>query len=141
MRWIFPARLPDLRDFPDPVHDGDTLWLTLDRGYGDRSNHADRLRLVFAPELKEPGGPETYAAALEWVYRYAQPSDRWPLAVETFTTKTGNDITTFGRYVAMVYAGDPEDVRTRESALPCLNRSIMAYLASHPEWGGGTGSV
>ena len=138
MRWIFPVRTPDPRDAEHPVHDGDTLQVTLDRGYGDRSNHAERLRFVFAPELKDPGGAETYAKAVEWVYRFGGGSG-WPMSVETFTTKTGNDIMTFGRYVAMVYAGDPEDVRTREASLPCLNRFILEFLAQHPEWGGGTG--
>lgn len=140
MRWIFPARVPDLRDFSKPVHDGDTLWLTLDRGYGGRQNHDERLKLVHAPELKDPGGPEVHQFVLGWIAVYADPTDKWPLCVETFTTKTGNDIMTLGRYVAMVYAGDPEELRAGKS-LPCLNADIDGYLAQHPEWGGGIGSV
>lgn len=140
MRWIFPARVPDMRDFSAPVHDGDTLWLTLDRGYGDRTNHAERLREVFAPELKDPGGPEVHQFVLGWLAVHAPMSAKWPLSVETFTTRTGNDILTLGRYVATVYAADPEDVRAG-TAGPSLNTAVSMYLAAHPEWGGGTGSV
>jgi hypothetical protein len=138
MRWIFPARIPDIRDFSAPIHDGDTVWLTLDRGYGDRTNHDERFKLTSAPELKDPGGPETHQFVLGWLSVYAPPLVKWPLAVETFTTRTGNDITTLGRYVAMIYAGDPEQVRTNEAGLPCLNRAVNEFLEGHPEWGHGT---
>lgn len=138
MRWIFPARLPDRRDFSAPVHDGDTLWLELDKGHRDATIKDSRLKLAYAPELNQPGGADAHAWVMAWLLRHTEDGSGWPLAVETFKTKTGNDVQTLGRYVGMVYAGDPEDVRTRPDT-PCLNLELNAWLATHPEWGRGIG--
>lgn len=144
MRWIFPARLPDERDIKGPVHDGDTLWLQLDKGHRDGKIIDDRLKALFAPELKHVGGPETQQQVLTWLAEHdallPNLTNPWPLAVETFRTAGRNDVKTLDRYVAVVYAGDPDDVRAGKP-LPCLNTDIALWLKTeHPDWGGGTGA-
>jgi hypothetical protein len=143
MRWIFPARLPDIRDFRLPVHDGDTLWLTVDKGHRDAKVMDNRLKGLYAPEVGHPGGAETHAQVLAWLATHgALVEDTfrpWPLAVEHFKTRGANDVQTLNRWVAMVWAGDPDDVRAGKP-LPCLNTDIALWLhMEHPEWGGGTG--
>lgn len=150
MRWIFPARLPDTRDLKRPVHDGDTLWLQLDKGHRDQKAIDNRLKGLFAPELKDTGGPETTAEVMAWLARNGafMPDARrpWPLCVETFKTRWnpetgdgGNEVKTLDRWVSVVYAGDPADLWAGKP-LPCLNTDITLWLhEQHPDWGPGTG--
>jgi endonuclease YncB( thermonuclease family) len=144
-RWISPAQALDL-GLSASVHDGDTVWLTLDRGFRDFTTKDLRLKGVYAPELSQPGGAETRSFVIDWLQEAAILSANvtpWPLSVETFKTRTGNDVQTLNRYVAMVYAGDPEAVRAGPgfAQVPCLNRDVIAFLAAHPEWGHGIGSI
>lgn len=128
MRWLWAARLP--ADVEQPVHDGDTIRLELDVGFGQRAIYPLRLQGVLAPELRTPGGAETREFVRLWLLR--RDSGQWPFVVETFRTRTGKDLTTLERYVAVVYGAS--------SPLDELNESITLWLRQHPEWGGGTGS-
>ena len=104
-RWLFRARLPDPADVPDPVHDGDTITLLLDRGLdGSKTDTPLRLRRVFAPELAQRGGSECRAEAQHWLAQHS--STRWPLVVETYRTSTDlHSKATLARYVAEVTSG------------------------------------
>lgn len=135
MRWLWAARLPD---GTDAVHDGDTVRLELDLGFSQRGTYALRLKDVFAPELRQPGGVECRQFVRTWLadgyYDDGQPrySDDWPLVVETFRTKTGRDLTTLERYVAVV--------SRRDSSFNNLNEDIQLFVKDHPGWGGGIGA-
>lgn len=125
-----------MRDFAAPVHDGDTVWLELDKGHRDQSTKDIRMRWVGAPELKDPGGEDVHQFVIAWLDRYSD--SRWPLSVETFQTTGDNDVMTLNRYVGAIYYGDPEAVRARALLLPCLNNDVQWYIAEHG-WGHGIG--
>lgn len=140
MRWVRRARIPDPRDFSDPIHDGDTLWVTVDRGERDHQDLDIRLRFVFAPEIDEPGGIETKIQLLALVGGFKDP---WPFSLETFYTKTGNPIRSLDRLIGILWVGDPDDIRSRPTGSvlsDSINVKLMAFLSLHPDWGGGIGS-
>ena len=58
----------DKRAYVTNVHDGDTITVTLDQGFGDLKEGM-RLRLygVFAPELSQEGGNATRDFVLAWL--------------------------------------------------------------------------
>lgn len=126
MTWR--ARLPRPDDIPDPVHDGDSLWLESDQGDWYRKVRDCRLSNVFAPELKQPGGPECREFVRAWIAKWNV--GRWPFSVDTLQTGKGLDITTFGRYVTVVWNAD----RTAQ-----LNAEIQAFVTANG-YPGGTGS-
>jgi endonuclease YncB( thermonuclease family) len=126
MTWR--GRLPDVRDIPNPVYDGDTLWLCTDQGDWYRKVRDIRLENVFAPELKQVGGPECRRFVIDWLARYG--FGRWPYSVDTLQTSTGNDIRTFNRYVCQVWNSD----RTES-----LNLAVTEYIRQNG-YPGGTGS-
>lgn len=109
------------------VHDGDTLTALTDVGGGITWTINVRLLGVFAPELKEPGGPETRQFVLDWI---AKQPGKWPVVVTTARTKTDKDALTFDRYLGTVTSLDGTD---------SLNLAVMAFVAEHG-YGGGTGS-
>lgn len=140
MRWVRPARLADQKDISEPIHDGDTLWMEVDRGERDHQLLNIRLRFVFAPESDDPGGFETRN---ELVRLVSKVSGNWPFALETFYTKTGNPIETLGRTVGIIWVGDPDEIRSRPTGsvlFDSINIQVMTFLSLHPEWGGGIGS-
>ena len=126
MQWRGRMVRPD--DIDQPVHDGDTLWLETDQGDWYRKVRDIRLKDVFAPELKQPGGPECRRFLADWLFRW----DRWPwpFIVRTYRTSTGRDLLTFNRYVSVVYSRD---------LASCLNTEIQAFVTDNG-YPGGTGS-
>jgi len=97
----------DYRAAITSVHDGDTISASLDRGLGD-IREAMRIRLlgVYAPELTQPGGPETRQFVVDWLARYALPV-RFPFVVTTARgPRSDREITTLERYVAVVESLD-----------------------------------
>lgn len=101
MRFIYPARLPDPRDFPDPVHDGDTLWLQIDRGRRDKTDVDSRLEDVLAPELSQLGGLEARSWVQAWIQQFN--TGKWPFLLEMIRVRDqSHEITTFERYVVQV---------------------------------------
>jgi hypothetical protein len=142
MRWLFPARLPDERDFSQPIHDGDTLWVEMDKGHRDKSMKDIRLKGTKAPESGKPGGEDTHQFVLSWAARFGAYGNRmtpWPLTAETFKTNTGNDIQTLNRWTGMVWVGTPDQVRAGRW-VACLNTDITDWLRTQdPTWGGGIG--
>lgn len=128
MEWEYrwKSRMPRPDDVAEPVHDGDTVWLELDRGLDfDRTIKSFRLRDVFMPEIRDPGGQESriYLAGL-----LAAGQGKWPSVVQTFKTSSGRDRTTLERFVAEVTVGDMS-----------VNAELRKFIAAHPEWGGGIG--
>jgi hypothetical protein len=75
----------DYRARPLEVLDGDTIRLEADLGYYARHRVDIRLLDVHAPELREPGGPETGAFVQEWLEQLA--AIEWPLAIHTQITR------------------------------------------------------
>ena len=121
----------DKRAFVTSVHDGDTLTATLDQGFGDLKE-AMRIRLLgtFAPELTQPGGPETRQFVVDWIARYALIPLRFPFVVTTARgPKSDREITTFERYVAVVETLDHSHN---------LNLDVQAFVTAQG-YGGGTG--
>jgi hypothetical protein len=126
MRWR--ARLPRADDVAQPVTDADTLWLETDQGDHDRKLRACRLWGVWAPEMKDTGGPECRAFVAAWVD--AHHVGRWPLWVDTIQTSTGRDVLTYNRFVTVVWNGD----RTRQ-----LNVDVHEFITQRG-YGGGIGA-
>ena len=117
--WDRRARIPE-------NHDGDTITAELDQGFGDTKTITVRLAGVFAPELKQPGGPETTAFVHDWVT--SRSSGSWPFVCTTVRTRTDHEVETLGRYVAYITCG-------AES----LNDAITEFIAARG-YGGGIGS-
>lgn len=112
------------------VDDADTLVILADQGFSGRQEEAIRLADVSAPELRDPGGPESKAFTEAWLALL--PVRRWPLYVmtEPNTNPEPTERRSFVRYIGTVY--DYADRRR------CLNIELAAFLAGHPEWGSGT---
>ena len=134
--------------------DGDSIWVTTDRGARVRTEDELRLLDVRAPELlaavdphdmwsrtvggrpmrlpvgAELGAMETKAFVDDWFAR-CDRTRRWPLYVFTVpnTLREPEEKRTFNRYLAVVY--DIAD-QTR-----CLNADVRWLLSQHPEWPSG----
>lgn len=133
MHWA-RARVPLPEDVAEPVHDGDTIWLQIDRGFRDHSIRDLRLYGVFAPELKQlPGGPDTRDYVTGWLRAASAdfPDKTWPLQVDTIRISSDDhEATTLERYLAIVWNAD----HTK-----CLNDDVRAYVKANG-YPGGTGS-
>lgn len=131
----------DYRAVLTRAYDGDSFWVLNDTGGTFRWEPELRLLGVHAPELKDPGGPETRDFVNDWFAR-CDPRRKWPLYVATTLTKTfePNQKTTLSRYLAVVwhFHGDPL-VKPYDPAAS-LNEAVDQFLAGHPEWGGGSGA-
>ena len=126
MRYPTPARW---RARVVEVHDGDTVTVLLDRGMDDQSTRAIRLRDVHAPELTQPGGPETRRFVIDWVGSHGDGTD-WPFLLETFRTPRSDvDVRTLSRYVGVLSSA------ARES----LNVAVQAFVTARG-YDGGVGS-
>lgn len=122
------------------VHDADTLRLVLDTGFDGRHEPDLRLLGTYAPELRQPGGPEMRAVALNWVTEWTEGAGKdlqWPFWVQTVQTTAlveAKQRTTLGRFVATVWRYDG-----RYTVGDPLNDVVNADLEKHPEWGHGIG--
>lgn len=112
-------------------HDGDTVRMVLDQGFDDTKTVAVRLLGVFAPELKQQGGPECRAFVEAWFQSRLSTSTRWGFVVTTARMKVADrEQTTLSRYVGTVTSLDGTDN---------LNLDVMAFIVSNG-YGGGIGS-
>jgi endonuclease YncB( thermonuclease family) len=118
--------------------DGDTILMLLDQGLNGRAEEPLRLAGVFAPERRQHGGAEaaffTDELFGEVEERFRAARRRWPFIVvtEMMTSKVeATEARSFARYAAHVWARDTGEY---------LNQQIADFLASHPEWGHGTGA-
>lgn len=111
------------------VLDGDTLRVHVDLGFYARHQVDIRLSGVKAPEMNQLGGKETKQFVENWCGTLLPL--KWPISITTSVTTSLEPVEklTFTRYIGFVYKID-----THES----LNSAINLFLASHPEWGGGT---
>jgi len=113
------------------IHDGDTLTVVLDQGFGDTKEIKVRLLGVFAPELSDAGGPETRDFVISWLGSRVTPTMTWPFVVTTARTKVSDkEVETLGRYVGTLTTLDGTDN---------LNVDVMDFIRSKG-YGGGTGS-
>lgn len=121
----------DKRAFVTSVHDGDTITVTLDQGYGDlKENMKIRLGVVFAPELSQPGGPETRQFVVDWLARYSLIPLRFPFIVTTARgPRSDRELTTLERYISNVETLDHSHN---------LNMDVQAFVTAQG-YGGGTG--
>ncbi len=128
--WDYRAKLIE-------VHDGDTIKLLIDNGLGSRQEEAIRLKGVFAPELSQPGGPETRDFVETYLSNNMQHDFKWPLHVVTEPNQSPEptEIRTFTRYVGVVKVYSSYVLFTPTP----LNKVINEFLAQHPEWGKGIG--
>jgi hypothetical protein len=118
--------------------DGDTVLLISDLGRGVFDEAPIRLKGCFAPESSHPGGKES-AKFLDLTLddieeRATAHGHRWPFVVitEKNTNPEPDEVRSFVRYVGVLYAADTGE---------CVNDQVAAFLAQHPEWGGGIGSL
>jgi hypothetical protein len=86
------------------------------------------------PELADPGGPECLAFARTWLAKWAAGGWAWPFEVETFRTRTGTDVLTFSRFVAVVRV-NPD---LAGAGVAELNADVEAYARAQG-YGRGTG--
>jgi endonuclease YncB( thermonuclease family) len=111
-------------------HDGDSVVAILDQGFGDTKKIDVRLLGVYAPELKQVGGPETSQFVTDWLAR--QPLTEWPVVVTTARMKRSDrEQTTLGRWVATVTSLDGSEN---------LNLDVIQFVAEQG-YGGGIGGV
>jgi len=94
----------------ETIHDGDTLRLAIDNGFGSRAVEWIRLVDVRAPELRAPGGPEAGTIATrevaEWFAAHAPDGI---VQVTTYRTTAPLEIRfrqSFTRYLGVVTAPD-----------------------------------
>lgn len=110
-------------------HDGDTVRMNLDQGFGDTKLVDVRLMGVFAPELREPGGPECRAFVEAWFQ--SRLAGRWSFVVTTARMKVADrEQKTLDRYVGTITSLDGTDN---------LNLEVMAFIVSKG-YSGGIGS-
>ena len=121
--WDHRARI-------ESVHDGDTVKVYQDDGREEFVSLNIRLFGTFAPELGDPGGPETRDYAAAWVK--ARSVGEWPFVVQMMRNKSNtHEQATLGRYVAMVYTSDLTE---------CLNVAVSAFVIASG-YSGGIGST
>lgn len=112
-------------------HDGDTIKMTLDQGFGDTKLVDIRLLGVFAPELKQVGGIECQAFVQEWFKAHAVKGTRWGFVTTTARMKiTDREQKTLDRYVGIVTSLDGTEN---------LNLAIMQFIAAN-KYSSGIGS-
>lgn len=103
-------------------YDGDSVDMILDQGFHDTKEIHIRLANVWAPEMKDPGGPEVQSYIQEWYTK--QEMDyitEWNFVVWIHRmVKADREQMTFNRYVATVYS-----IRGGNS----LNSDVMKYIA------------
>jgi hypothetical protein len=100
----YRARFPDPRDFADPVTDGDTAWLQVDKGTRNKQDMPIRFADVHAPDKKDgPTRNLARAVAQKWFTDHAH-SLVWPWEILLVKVK---DLTheemTFERYIGHVW--------------------------------------
>lgn len=117
----------DKRAYLVTVHDGDTITVVLDQGFGDWKRIKVRLLGVFAPELSQPGGPECRAFVQAWMDEQKGPT--WPLLVVTSRT-ADHETQTFDRYVCTV---------SNLTGTRCLNADVVDFIQANG-YGGGVGA-
>lgn len=84
-------------------HDGDTVILNADQGFGNSIRLHIRLNDVWCPELKDPGGPAAWAWANAllppgskcWIHTIKAPVDQPWKAIQSGQT--------FARWLGRVY--------------------------------------
>lgn len=112
-------------------HDGDTVKMVIDQGFGDTKLMEIRLFGVFAPELKQVGGPECQDFVKYWLESRVTAGRRWNFVVTTTRMKVADrEQKTLDRYVGVITSLDGTDN---------LNLEIMNYIKSKG-YAGGTGS-
>ena len=124
--WGFRARVVK-------VHDGDSLFVLCDTGFGGRHEVELRLLDVHAPELHQLGGAEATAFVQKWIETVTAASQRtWPLWISVLMTSTyePNMRQTFTRYACTVWSMDAREAATDKS----LNQAVCEFLSQHPEW-------
>jgi endonuclease YncB( thermonuclease family) len=95
------------------VHDGDTLRLRIDQGFGGSQKEWIRLKGVGAPELREPDGPTAREDVVLWLAEHATEGF---VAVTTFwsvgSAKEIREERTFVRYVGIVVADNGAELNS-----------------------------
>jgi endonuclease YncB( thermonuclease family) len=98
--WEWPiARLEE-------IHDGDTVRLRIDNGFGSRAVEWIRLVDVRAPELREEGGAQARADVAAW---FAEHAPDGIVKVTTYRTSAPLEIRfrqSFTRYLGLITAPD-----------------------------------
>jgi endonuclease YncB( thermonuclease family) len=89
----YVRRILEIRD----VHDGDTYRFLVDQGLGDGRDLWVRLHGLDCWELDQPLGPAARQAAKTALEQATT------IAIQTFKTRGGQDVTSFIRYVADVW--------------------------------------
>lgn len=120
----------DKRAWIQDVHDGDTLTVVLDQGFGDTKLIKLRLLNTFAPELSQPGGQETRQFVIDWLAKN-KGTGTWNYVVTTARTpKSDTEQETFGRYVGVL---------TNTQGTENLNLAVTQFVRDNG-YGGGTGA-
>ena len=100
-------------------HDGDTLTVLLDQGFGQTTEIQVRLFGVFAPELSQTGGKECQAFVSEWVEKNSV-LHKWPFIVTTMRgVRSDKETVTLSRYVGVIETIDHHST---------LNTDVQEYV-------------
>ncbi|MFI0553411.1 hypothetical protein [Streptomyces scabiei] len=102
------------------VKDGDTVRVLLDRGFDETKAIDLRLLETWAPEKRDPGGPEVKDFAVDWASR--RSNGTWPFVVTLERTeKSDHEVVTLGRYVGTLATPEGES----------LGEAVNAFVAEH----------
>lgn len=95
--YEYEAVIPPIRNRVHPIHDGDTVRLDVDLGFGVWKRwERFRLLAIQAPELGSPGGNASRA----WL------RDLLPIGTVLRITTHEDEQEKYGRYLAQIFKGD-----------------------------------
>ena len=110
-------------------NDGDSVTMMLDQDFWDTKTINIRLANVWAPEMKEHGGPQVRDFVASWFSAYNVT--KWGFLVFTDKTRTDKEKMSLGRYVANIYTIDRKFH---------LNSDVMKFILENG-YTGGIGSI
>ena len=99
------------------VHDGDTVRLSIDNGFGSRAVEWIRLEDVWAPELSEPGGALARDLCIAWFVAHAPDQ---VVSVTTYRTSTPLELRfrqSFTRYIGQIASRAGESLNAHLTGL------------------------
>ena len=112
------------------VHDGDTIEVLMDRGFGDTSVKPIRLKDVYAPELGQMGGLYVKNFVEAWLFTHTHEELEWAFSLLTYRTPRSDvEAMTFTRYLGRLACSQGHS----------LNDAVKVYVLENG-YAGGTGS-
>lgn len=110
----------------EEIHDGDTIRLRIDNGFGSRAVEWIRLLDVYAPELDQDGGTQARDDVANWFTEHAPD---FVVKVTTFRTSAPLEIRfrqSFTRYIGIVTAPNGAELNSYLIDKGYVDRGVTA---------------